>query len=366
MIRIGIVTNSLIFILVVLLGAGLYETDRKLRVLKREVKEMDDFRNVSQVEALRLIHEADQRKIPNESFAQLFGDKVRVASENLKDAPELDEVSSRHWNGSNGHMPYENFSLWDGRPVPYHPYQGAADVIYLAHAYAVSHDQAQLKRAQEMLKVVEKLEVREKCDHPMKGMANELLFIPYPFDFMVGSKIKLASGWVSAFSQGTWLAAYLDLYDATKEMMYLDSARQILASLACVRGHVEGGSKWAAFIDDQNYLWFEEYPYDGSENSIQVLNGHIWTVRALYKWHRRFPEDTTAETMLRAGIATVRSYAHFYRHPGNANFYDLLLLLGDYSVDRTLIDQDWLAKVTGDSYFSRMKKQFEKDVKKEL
>ena len=109
---------------------------------------------------------------------------------------------------------------------------------------------------------------------------------------------------------------------------------------------------WISFIDDSQYLWFEEYP-SSTEPQPRVLNGHIGALMGIYSYYRLWPNDE-AKRLLQAGITTLNQYFVDSRRPGAVNRY---CLADRESVDdgpkRAILQQRWLNNITGDDFFAQ-------------
>lgn len=341
---------SILAVSILGLSAGLYEVDRKVRELKAEhlaQVRIERKRTLSGLESLETLWAN-----PPKHISLMVGRQKLKAIENLpRPSQELEEIRKK-FPATNGALPFPRYFILDNKPVAFHPFQGAINIISLTGADTPeSTDLA--------LKVLEKAQPY-RTETTCPATSERMVFFTYPFDFFLDGKIKYPAGWVSAFTQGFWLMALSELHRVTNESSYLDLAKGVLASLTCFRSEKSTENTWVSFIDENSYLWFEEYP-KGEKYSTRVLNGHIWVLRALYYWKLHNPKDRNADALLRAGIATVERYGHHYRNPGGPNLYDLELLLNDYSFGRTLDDQEWLFKVTGNSYFQKMRELFRQD-----
>lgn len=67
--------------------------------------------------------------------------------------------------------------------------------------------------------------------------------------------------------------------------------------------------------------------------------------------------------LMRAGITTVRRYFDAFRQPGGVNRYSLLPgSADDYLPARSVMQQAWLARVTGDETLVEQWRAFERDM----
>ncbi|WP_203136300.1 D-glucuronyl C5-epimerase family protein [Microbacterium sp. JZ31] len=106
-------------------------------------------------------------------------------------------------------------------------------------------------------------------------IARDAMYLPYPFDWALhGDRSDMMiAPWYSAMAQGQALSAFVRLYEATGNERYRTVADQLFASFKNLRA---AGSPWTVNVDDEGYLWFEEYAKDpGADRSV---NGHIFAI----------------------------------------------------------------------------------------
>ncbi|MDY0217234.1 MAG: D-glucuronyl C5-epimerase family protein [Bacteroidales bacterium] len=101
------------------------------------------------------------------------------------------------------------------------------------------------------------------------------------FWFLVNSDNKqynLKSGWISGMYQGQAISLYLRAYQLLNNKSYFYTAEKIFDSFKYEDS--DGGFKR---IDNNGYLWFEEYP---SEKPSYVLNGFIYSIFGILDFYR--------------------------------------------------------------------------------
>ncbi|QIG91092.1 D-glucuronyl C5-epimerase family protein [Bradyrhizobium sp. 6(2017)] len=168
---------------------------------------------------------------------------------------------------------------------------------------------------------------------------------------------ELHDGWVSAHGAASVIAASVYYYRQTHDQRFLDLATGLVRGLRALDG-VE--SKWTSYIDSSQFLWFEEYPLEGTKKA-HVLNGHITMTFALVDYCQ-VTKDEEACLLARAGITTIKRYVKSYRRPGQANHYDLYGDSLDYGPSRTINQQNDLYSLTGDPFFKTMAASFLSDM----
>lgn len=341
---------SLIALIIAGLGAGLYEVDRKVRELKTE--HLQQIR-IERKRALNTMESIETLVAypPNHLTTTIGSLKIKIAKPVASVSAELEEIRTKFPAQKEG-LPFPKYFILDNQAVSFHPFQGAINILSLTGNNSAESNSLALK----VLEKAQPFRTEMKCPNS----SEEMTFFTYPFDFYLDGKVKYPAGWVSAFNQGFWLIALTELHRVSQDKAYRELANKVMASLSCFRSDKSAENGWVSFIDENDYLWFEEYPKEATY-STRVLNGHIWVLRALYFWKLRYPNDKNADTLLRAGIATVERYGYRYRNPGGPNLYDLELLLNDYSFGRTLDDQEWLFKITRNSYFLKLREHFKRD-----
>ena len=174
-------------------------------------------------------------------------------------------------------------------------------------------------------------------------------------------RIKIPPPWTSAYASGAGLIGLALLTDAGLVPREDGTADELLRGLGTPATSLREDDLWVSFVDDDGCLWFEEMPLPQVEQP-RILNGHIRALTGLYiHWVRR--QTPLALELLRAGILTIERHAMEFRRPGEINRYDLLEPpIADYGPDRTIDQQDFLWRMTGDATFARYRDVFRADI----
>lgn len=146
----------------------------------------------------------------------------------------------------------------------------------------------------------------------------DALYYPYRFDFPLGGDTSdmMVAPWYSAMAQGQVLSALVRLFEATDDERLREPMQLTFESFLRLR---EEGEPWTVFVDEDGYLWFEEYAKDPP---MRVLNGHIFAMFGLYDYHR-LTSHSLAAKLFRGGAATVARYGADFRDPGGISRYCL-------------------------------------------
>jgi hypothetical protein len=206
---------------------------------------------------------------------------------------------------------------------------------------------------QELLRLKDELVDRMLEYTEMQGRAR---FVVQRFDYPT---FKLVKGpWVSGIIQGSVLIGLTYLHDCFHDEELIPIADEIALAY---RHHWKGddGPFWFTAIDDEGFLWFEEFPLE-SDAQPKVVNGHIHALEGLYCYHRLRPCEDVKKLML-GGITFVHRHINEYRIPGKINAYDLLEFREDYLPSRTVNQMMQLSCITGDPYFLKMAAAFKED-----
>jgi len=278
------------------------------------------------------------------------GQRIRSAGYRVRVDESLDYMHNVHRPPRPGRW-RQRYDLGPDRPVPFHPKQCAHNVINFCTWAETTGDETS---------------VRPQLDEALAellahAVAHEdgLLF-SYPFPHAELGK-KLEAPWFCALGQAFVLGALVRVFRLTGEERFLALARRTARSLCRLRRRAGETEPWVTFVDDDGYLWFEEYPSD-RDPQTRILNGHIYGIMGLYSYHRLEP---TPETLLlmQAGITTVRRYWGDFRRPGGVNRYSLISdSILDYLPARSVMQQAWLFRVTGDEHFEAQWRAFAQDM----
>ena len=113
------------------------------------------------------------------------------------------------------------------------------------------------------------------------------------------------------------------MHQTTHDPRHRELAGKVFASFRHICKSPKGAEPWFAIVDESDYLWFEEFPCRGP-NQTHIMNGHVFALMALDQYRTLdMPDRGEAETLMRAGIATMQRYLCEYRRPGQVNRYSL-------------------------------------------
>jgi hypothetical protein len=181
--------------------------------------------------------------------------------------------------------------------------------------------------------------------------AREARYLPYPFDFPLhgrGDDLMVAP-WYSAMAQGQALSAFTRLYQVTRQARYLRFAEELFASLRNLRA---GGDPWVVDLDQEGYLWFEEYAkHPGAD---RTFNGHLFTIFGLYDywWLAR---DPATLRLLRGGLTAADRRGGQIRVVGGASLYCLTHRVPSAKYHAVHVRQLYtLYSMTGSQRFSQL------------
>ena len=175
--------------------------------------------------------------------------------------------------------------------------------------------------------------------------------IPHTYPTADLHGVILPSVWYSAETQGMALSAAVRLGDATGERRWSRLASKLFAGFLQFRdfsrfGRPAPGSPWVSFVDESDYLWFEQFPSQNSPN--YSLSAHITALFGILDYWRQ-TNDPTAAKMFRGGAATVKRYLPQVRITGRVARNGLPEGSRDVVQHRLLIAQLETLAVTTDS-----------------
>lgn len=127
-------------------------------------------------------------------------------------------------------------------------------------------------------------------------------------------KYNIPEPWPSAMAQGEIISLYLRVYQITKDNNLLETSKRAYIFLKI--DYFKGGVRR---IDENGYLWLEEYP---SDPPSFVLNGFIYAVFGLIDLYR-VTKDVDIKRDLDACILTLKKNIHLF-DTGYWSYYDLL------------------------------------------
>lgn len=243
----------------------------------------------------------------------------------------------------------------DGSPPFYvngldHPHPTALEThaLHMAESYRLTGDPEYLRRA---VGTTDKL-----LAHAVSLDGGLYLAYTFPFEVFGDPRDHLAAPWFSGMAQGRALLVLQRLFEATGEDRWLHAQDRVYATTFHAR---RAGRPWSTFVDDDGYLWFEEYP--GARVPTRVLNGHM---SALFGyWERaRSTGDPQAQALFDGGATTALHYGELLRRPGEISAYSVRKPRQSGKYHRLHIKQlHQLAVLTGDDAFERLAVAYEAD-----
>jgi len=120
-------------------------------------------------------------------------------------------------------------------------------------------------------------------------------YLRYEFDWYHYYGL-MEAGWVSAMAQGEALSAVCMAYHASDDEKYLHAAELFFHTM-----YTNNDQLWCFGIDDEDYLWYEEYP---NEDFCHVLNGKLFGMWGLWNYYC-ITEDEFALALFQGGLASV-------------------------------------------------------------
>ncbi len=190
-----------------------------------------------------------------------------------------------------------------------HPVLQAQFMLTRLSSYLHNHDPLYLER------------IKAHGDRLLKNsvLSRGAMYLPYPFDWALhGNKDNVIKApWYSAMAQGQALSAFVRLYEVTGEQRYRIAADQLFASFKNLKST---GMPWTVNVDDEGYLWFEEYARDvGADRSV---NGHIFAIYGLWDYYR-ITASEEAKQLFCGGVTAVHGHLQKFRNPGWISRYSL-------------------------------------------
>lgn len=188
------------------------------------------------------------------------------------------------------------------------------------------------------------------------------LYIRSEFEFPVYNG-KLNKGWVSGIVNGFGIAGILKAQECFKDPEYATVLQGLVESYKSM--HVSGKTppeRWISFIDDDGYLWFEEYPMPNGEAN-RILNGHIFALFGLILYEKR-TGDESVRPLINGGLKTIEDNILKFRRKNKINSYGLRSPnQADYGPIRTVKQQCQLYALTKIPFFRNVASTFRKDFK---
>lgn len=190
-------------------------------------------------------------------------------------------------------------------------------------------------------------------------------FVVYEFN-LKRTTYCLKKPWVSAIGNAFVIRALTRIYLLNRDKYILSLIREYSRPFFKINSSGKKISgKWFTWVDEDNFLWFDEYPGDDGWPSL-VLNGHIHSLYALHCLLMILPEGLERQSyldLLRAGLTTMKHNSLKFRRAGKFNSYSLREKdKDDYLPDRTVRQQLELHKMTGESVFKMNAEIFSSDI----
>jgi hypothetical protein len=193
------------------------------------------------------------------------------------------------------------------------------------------------------------------------------MYFPYEFDFPRHGNPNdlMVRPWYSAMAQGRALSTFVRLYEATGDNTWLNAATLTFNSFTKPRTDADlherdgqGDAPWTVWVDASHQLWFEEYPKDPPD---RTLNGHIYAIFGVLDYYL-LTGNANAKLLVQGAISTVRTYINRFRDPGWISLYCLTFPVrspGYHFIDTHLLYE--LYTITDDPYFAQMGDDFASD-----
>ncbi len=234
-----------------------------------------------------------------------------------------------------------------GEELYYHPLKIGRYAKSFLISYEEKNDEAYLEKA--ILHGDKLLEMAE--EH------NGGLYFPYNnnFDLHGFGEDVMKGPWFSAMTQGQNLSTFTRLYDYTGEEKYLEAAHETFQSLKNVKRE---NDVWVSLIDEDGYLWMEEFP---REEPTHALNGFLFAIFGVYDYYL-MEEDEEVKRYLEGAITTVKHYLPEYRVEGEISYYCRDHHVQSDRYHMIHIGQlNNLSRITGDPFFKNEGSKFKDD-----
>lgn len=114
---------------------------------------------------------------------------------------------------------------------------------------------------------------------------------------------NIPKGWVSGMTQGQLISVFLRAYQLLNNEKYLDLSHRVFKSFYLE--YEEGGFRR---IDENGYLWFEEYP---TKTPSYVLNGFIYSILGILDYYR-VTRNSEAKNIWNECVKTLEVNLHKY------------------------------------------------------
>lgn len=267
------------------------------------------------------------KKLPTVFFGRWQKPKCRIDAALAHTLPNLRMATI---NGEKGHMPVRT----------------SRTMMKLLFCYRQFQRKPYLEKAKEISRAYMDIATRSEG----------ALYFPYTMT-KGGAGVTMYPPWYSSLSQGTSLSAYIRLYKASGDKRYKKIADAVYECFKQFKRSTKG--PWIAMVDDERYLWFEEYPHDPPTH---VLNGFITGIFGLYEYWL-FTKTAESRALLEAALTTIKHYLDEFRVPGEVSWYALNhgYRGNEFYHAMHILQLGKLYLITGDEYFKKMEKKFEQD-----
>lgn len=183
------------------------------------------------------------------------------------------------------------------------------------------------------------------------------LYFPYTnnFDLHGFGEDIMEGPWYSAMTQGQNLSTFTRLYHYTGDEKYLNAAHKVFQSLKNLKSE---NDVWVSLVDDESYLWLEEFP---REEPTYALNGFLFAIFGVYDYYL-MQQDEETESYLKGAITTVKHYLPVYRVEGEISYYCRDHHVQSDRYHMIHIGQlEYLNRITNGSYFGEQASKFRAD-----
>ncbi|MGC6428941.1 MAG: D-glucuronyl C5-epimerase family protein [Flavobacteriales bacterium] len=286
-----------------------------------------------------------------------FNDK-KVNSKKYK-LNELNDTLSFHFTKSIADSLFYNYTPCDSSGILikeyngknyYNPVQIANRALYFVSSYQNTKDTIFLKWAEKYCTKLLDLSVSN----------DSTILFAYQFDFALhgDSNNLMKAPWYSSMAQGHSLSLFSKMYKITNNKSYLRISEKIFNSFFLEFDEKKDDQNWLSVIDNNNYLWLEEYPFIPAN---YTLNGFLFSIIGLYDYYL-IEKNKQAYQLLCTCIYTASKNIIYFRNKGDASSYCLSHKVKSSNYHKIHIKQfDWLYLISGDKSFRKYSKQFTKD-----
>ncbi|NGO71249.1 D-glucuronyl C5-epimerase family protein [Streptomyces boncukensis] len=188
-------------------------------------------------------------------------------------------------------------------------------------------------------------------------------YFPYTFNYPSSHQFRMRAPWYSAMAQGIALSLFTHLAQE-KDVPPGDRKRYRTAADRTFDSLLLGpraDTPWVSHVDDQGYLWLEEYPQWPHTRSDFTFNGHNFAIAGVWTYHH-LTGDPRAARLFDGALTTSAHYGAELRRPGGPSAYchshDVFNSGYHGVVTRQLLEQYW---ISGSAAHLRLYRQYVKD-----